>query len=112
MARIAATWPREQEKGRAEALLACAERAAPWAGAPYIERGRRLLQQGETGVPAAREALEKGLALAPDDVPGLVLLAGLVEPVRAEKLVTAALAVDPEHARALALRGKARLDQK
>src|SRR5581483_1858808 len=91
---------------------ACAERAAPWAGAPHIERGRRLLRQGETAVPAAREALERGLAITPDDPGGLVLLAALVFAPRSEELASRAVKLEPENARALALRGKARLDQK
>jgi tetratricopeptide (TPR) repeat protein/predicted Ser/Thr protein kinase len=105
--RVGACWGLPADQARAEALLALAERAAPWSGAPLIEQGRRqLLAQNKAG---AKESLERGLALG-EEPQGLTLLAGLVEPPRAEELATRALALDKASARALAVRGKARLD--
>ena len=104
-------WKRDEDATKSETLLACAERAAPWAGTIAIERARRLLTQGEASRAAAKQALERGVALSPNDPAGLVLLAELVDAPRAEQLATRALAIEPENARALSLRGQARVAQ-
>jgi len=107
--RVANAWTKPGERERARTLLDLAVNAAPWAGAPRVERGRRIA--GEGNAAAAAPEIERGIALSGDDAAGLVVLAESAEPARREALAARALAIDPANARALALRGKACLDQ-
>ncbi len=101
-------WKKEEYAPLAEDLLALAERAAPWAGAPAVERGSRLLRDGkhDEGVAALLHAIE----LSGEDPRALALLAGAAtSPADAEDYARRALAIVPDDARVLAIRGKALL---
>ncbi|MBI3724687.1 hypothetical protein HY251_12135, partial [bacterium] len=106
--------PRDRE--RASTLLDLAERAAPWAAAPLLERGRRLEATREGALSDVTDALLPGLKLASGDPEAEVALAAvLLEQNEARHAATAVewtehvLEKQLKHARALALHGRAQL---
>jgi predicted Zn-dependent protease len=101
-------WRAEEAKRRAETLLSLAERAAPWSGGPLIERGAQRVRDGAHDEGATM--LRRGLELSGEDPQALGVLALTANsPADAADYATRLLALEPENALALGIRGKARL---